>query len=180
MLRTVTFHFDFLAREVLSHSSVSHMWSDVRLSEGSGCAILPSRTLGHNALLLMTVARIKACDVSAGVLHWWEFGSWSRARGPTGKYSQERKRKKKKSDFTATLLRFEAQTADSQKHHLVSVAVRNKRKMQIKQSVFLLLWQILQRPLSWSINLVVERINEERRGCSSIAQQGHVWHLNTS
>lgn len=135
MLRTVTFHFDFLTREVLSHSFVSHMWSNVRLSEGSGCAILPSRTLGHNALLLMTVARIKACDVSAGVPHWWEFGSWSRAGGPTGKYSQE----KKKADFTATLVRFEAQNARSQKHHLVSVVVHNKRKMQIKPSVFLLL-----------------------------------------
>lgn len=77
-------------REVLTHSFVSHMWSNVRLSEGSGCAILPSRTLGHNTLLLMTVARIKACDVSAGVLHWWEFGSWSGARGPTVKYSQEK------------------------------------------------------------------------------------------
>lgn len=83
---TVTFHFAFLTHWVPSHSFVSHMWSDVRLSERSSCGILPSRTLGHNALLLMTVARIKACDVSAGVLHWWESGSWSPgAPGLTGK-----------------------------------------------------------------------------------------------
>lgn len=109
MLWTVTFHFEFFTREVLSHSFVSHMWSDVRLSEPSACAILPSRTLGHNTLLLMTVARIKACDVSAGVLHWWEFGSWSRAWGPTGKQGPV-----SVVFYTSISLWFEAQNPTSQ------------------------------------------------------------------
>lgn len=96
---TVTFHFAFLSHWVPPRSFVSHMWSGVRLSERSSCGILPSRTLGHNALLLMTVARIKACDVSAGVLHWWESGSWSPgAPGPTGRHSPKIKKVQKKKE----------------------------------------------------------------------------------
>lgn len=54
---TVIFDFHFLTHHFLTSTSL--MWSNFRVSEQSKFSLLPSRTLGHNALLLMIVARTK-------------------------------------------------------------------------------------------------------------------------
>lgn len=77
----------FLSRTIFSHTSTLLMWSNFRVSEqasGSRFTFLPSRTLGHNTLLLMIVARIKLVTSQLETCTDGNFGSWlAAAPGPS-------------------------------------------------------------------------------------------------